>query len=334
MTRRNRDGHTGYVSPTVKPGDSIPWSSVHDDPDIVRYDWIERDGRRDLVRVHEVGIPFTWIDLATFGDYDNSSEIERSNHRVMREQFPWLVHVHGSHGSEGLGYLGKRENQNPTLLEALDALADYPILDESDCSELEMDMESEAWSDYGRADFLDELAKHLDAMHPEREHDRDAIDLYFGDDVYTLWHDGCDAYNVNGGNGYVIETGGGVHFYTRHWFDAAARGAEDARSTWSREARASLAERMATISHITGTIVPEQDPELDLAVRRALLAIHLGWSGTAAPRELVKQCTDRESCSVLADWLDERTPLAAPDRQMDLDLPFVLATGTEVHASA
>jgi hypothetical protein len=44
----------------------------------------------------------------------------------------------------------------------------------------------------------------------------------------------------------------------------------------------------------------------------------LGWNGAESPRELVKQCTDVESCSVLGDYLDERTPTEAPARQTEM----------------
>ena len=323
-----------YVAPTVKPGDSISWSQLHDSPEVTVYEDGEPYWPGSAMchqrRVEYQGVPFTPIPYCTFGDYDGSTAVERSNLRVMRERFPWLVHVTGDYGSEMLGYLGKLEYQNPDLIEAIEGLESYPVADEDDESQLELEMESEAWADYGRSDFRRALAKHT-RISDDRDLDLDDVPDRAIDE---LWYLGADAYNLNGGPGFMIEGGGGVYFLINDWIKGYEQSPSAGYSDWSRKARANINDQMARLNLAYGWIRPSVDPELDLTVRRALVAIHLGWSGTATPRELVKQCTDRESCSVLADWLDERTPLAAPDRQMDLDLPFVLATGTEVHASA
>ena len=139
-----------FVSADTKPGSSIHWNETSQTREIREYT-IERG------HTYHDGIEFHEIPHCTFGDYDNSTQVERSNHRVMRRDFPWLVHVYGSHGSEMLGYLGKRENQNPALIEAIDALEAYPIADESDLSELESNARQEAWQDFGCRDFADWL---------------------------------------------------------------------------------------------------------------------------------------------------------------------------------
>lgn len=221
-----------YVKPTTKPGDSISWGALSDKPEIVTYEWLP-EGNPDarLTRVTYEGIPFTPISYCTFGDYDNSTAVERSNARVMLERFPWLVTVTGDYGSQMVGYLGRRETQNPELLEAIDALDDYPVADESDMSDLEMNMEWEAWCDWGRRDFAKDLAPALDEIDPGYEHDvMDALDVpSYGSGTDSrsplddLWHSGCDAYNVNGGSGHVIEGGGNVHFYVDEWIERAKR---------------------------------------------------------------------------------------------------------------
>jgi tetratricopeptide (TPR) repeat protein len=146
-----------FVPPTVSPGDSIPWSRLSDTQEIREYVPLARERIDGNAWVTYEGIPFTPIPYCTFGDYDNSTTMERSNARVMRERFPWLVHVYGSHGSEMIGFLGKRENQNPDLIEAIESLESYPVLDESDESELRMERESEAWNDHGCRDFAEFL---------------------------------------------------------------------------------------------------------------------------------------------------------------------------------
>lgn len=98
-----------FVPPTVKAGESISWSVLHHTDSIVTHE-IRDHG---IVRVEYVGVPFTPIPYCTFGDYDNSTALERSNLRVMRERFPWLVHVTGDYGSEMIGYLGKPTPASP-----------------------------------------------------------------------------------------------------------------------------------------------------------------------------------------------------------------------------
>ena len=220
-----------YVKPTTKPGDSISWGALSDKPEIVTYEWLP-EGNPDarLQRVTYEGIPFTPIPYCTFGDYDNSTAVERSNARVMLERFPWLVTVTGDYGSQMVGYLGEPENQNPNLIEAIEALDGYPVADESDMSDLEMTMEWESWCDWGRRDFAGNLPTVLDEIDPGYEHDvQDTLDVSYGgkpdsrSPLDDLWHSGCDAYNVNGGTGYVIEGGGGVHFYVDEWCEQARR---------------------------------------------------------------------------------------------------------------
>ena len=50
----------------------------------------------------------------------------------------------------------------PVLVEMLDQLEDYPVLDDDDLSQFELDADSEAWDDWARRDYVRELVKHLD----------------------------------------------------------------------------------------------------------------------------------------------------------------------------
>lgn len=223
-----------YVAPSVEPGESISWSELHESTPITVYEDGEPYYPGSTLchqrRVEYDGVRFTPIPYCTFGDYDNSTALERSNLRVMRERFPHLVHVTGGHGSEMLGYLGSLDEQSDDLKEAIESLDNYPILDESDESELEMEMEMDAWADWGRGDFTKELVELLDALDPGYEHDADDLDdriksarvprIYHGgtwEDVDDVWREGCEAFNVNGGSGMTIECGGNVHFYIDHW---------------------------------------------------------------------------------------------------------------------
>jgi hypothetical protein len=72
-----------------------------------------------------------------------------------------------------IGYIGKRENQNPALLERIEELERYPVADEDDSSELETELEWEGWCDWGRRDFAKDLIAVLDEIDPSREHEID-----------------------------------------------------------------------------------------------------------------------------------------------------------------
>lgn len=169
-------------------------------------------------------LPLAIIRETEHGDYDGG-DVQRSNHRVLSkraEEFG-LYSIIGSHGYEALAYdatLGPVPSSDE-LCEILDGLETYALIDDDDHSALESELEHEAWEEDGRDDFKRELTGVLDALDPGHEHDLG--DGPEHDDLDKLWHDGCDLYNVNGGSGYVIETGCLVHFYIREWCDVAKR---------------------------------------------------------------------------------------------------------------
>jgi len=269
---------TYYVDSDVQPGDTITWSRWHDRP-------------------YPGSQPFNLITLATVGDYNGSTDIERSNLRSLlrdTEIGPHLVRVTGGYGTESCGYLGT-EPPCDELHEALDALDSYPILDEMDCSEMESEMESDAWESYGCEDFRKALITVLDEIDPAFEHTDRAEDL----DPTQLWHtwrDGCEAFNVNGGDGKVIESGGSVHFYIDEWAKDAA---SDGRSIheWARKAHAAMRRDLLKLAHDTrGALVPGEDDELDLAIEAftiactRLLASVPAWTPTDASEHAIARC--------------------------------------------
>lgn len=232
-----------YVSKETENGSTIHYSDIEENPYYVRDskgDWAGPDVARKRA------VQFTLIDECCYSDYSGSA-VERSNHRTMHEAFPWLVSVIGSHGSNGLGYLGAWDNQSKALREAIGALSDYPLFDEEDHSALESDMEIEAWADHGESDFRKALVRVLDTLDPDFE---DRHEIADGVDLFEIWREGCDAYNVNGGSGYTIETGSTVYFYIDEWADKAQR-PEDPRypwSDWARKARAALEEKLTALA--------------------------------------------------------------------------------------
>ncbi len=98
--------------------------------------------------------------LLSFGDYDHSCHVERSNVRVFLQEFgndPSIIHHRGAYGSEWIGININCSNEG--IIEALECLADYPCLNEEDCSLMEIEMQEEAWKSFGERDFEDQLEK-------------------------------------------------------------------------------------------------------------------------------------------------------------------------------
>lgn len=197
---------TVYVSPNTRPGDSVAWDDWRDtDGEHTWYDGPESPGN-PLGRYVARGIPMTIIEYASGSDYSGSL-VERSNARCLKADFPWLITLHGGHGTFGVAYLGRREHQNDRLIEAIESLADYPLYSETDHSDLEWERASEAWDDYGRADFRRALTKYLDAVYEPDEHD---LDLASDERIDDLWRAATE--RLQGGESFLNESGSAIHF--------------------------------------------------------------------------------------------------------------------------
>ncbi len=105
------------------------------------------------------------VEYATGSDYSGSS-VHRSNYRVLCAMLDehetgavtW-VRTPGGHGTYGIAV--RYFELSEPMREAIDALEDYPCLDDSDLSELENDEQGEAWDNWARKDFIRKLAKGL-----------------------------------------------------------------------------------------------------------------------------------------------------------------------------
>ena len=186
--------------------------------------------------------PIAVITCTEFSDY-SGSDVERSNHRVLLagEYQIQLISVYGSHGYQALAYdatLGPVPGDD-NLCEILEGTVDHALIDEDDCSNLEMDLEDEAWESGGREDFKRALVGVLDMLDDDggaeagHEHelpDDDStcalsveVNATWGEFWLELWRQGCDELGVNGGSGFAVETGGTVHFYTDDWCAKAGK---------------------------------------------------------------------------------------------------------------
>lgn len=236
------DERTVYVSPSTEPGDSVRYGDWQDKPGT--HTWYDGPESPDnpLGKYRAGGLPLTIIEYATGSDYSGNL-VEASNARVLHEQFPWLVTIYGGHGTFGLGYLGKRENQNPELIAALDALEQYPLADEGDHSELERETVDAAWEDYGRDDFRRALVEYFDAAYTPATHDLDACP---DETIDTLW---CDCTErLCGGEEYVNESGDVIHFPVRDVAEKITRNWPGLNKPSYDGARPSIAEQLNTIA--------------------------------------------------------------------------------------
>lgn len=193
--------------------------------------------------------PLAIIRCTEFSDY-SGSDVERSNYRVILNDGsdsklrPGMIQIIGQNGYQALAYdatLGPVPGDEE-LYEMLCGVSEYPLIDEDDHSELESDLESEAWVSHGLDDFKRAIVEVLDlfdddggaeAGHEHELPDDDERHTLLGIDIidsvavkwgglwWDLWSHGCDEFNVNGGSGFQVETGGGVHFYIDEWMKRA-----------------------------------------------------------------------------------------------------------------
>lgn len=111
------------------------------------YDWEQTD--KDHAEFVE--FPYT-----TWGDYVGGT-VERSNYNSLLRDFPdTFIHITGGYFSHTL-YLPMPYGPNgQALVEIMAGLENYPLYDEEDHSQLEMDIAWDAWEQYLKADIVRE----------------------------------------------------------------------------------------------------------------------------------------------------------------------------------
>lgn len=215
--------HEFYVTATVEAGDNINYGDIHSEPK----SW------------HDITKLITEFPNATGSDYSGGS-YTRSNYLTITEDEelkPFIITAYGGHGTYAVYYVGSYDDAPKVVQETHAALASYPILDEHKHSELEHELEMEAWTQDGLADFKKALMKRLNEVYDDFEHDTDAYEsklrdehnnfrgavrmgLPCGDDESTLTCDELlrwlwgDASDRHGDDGVRHEEGCTVFFYT------------------------------------------------------------------------------------------------------------------------
>lgn len=205
-----------YVNKHVRPGQVVHTGNVSE------FSNTPLPERSTTWGVNE---PIIIIHETEHGDYSGGS-VQASNYRVLmrnEEIGPHLIELYGSHGYKALAYeayLGPIPLCDE-LMVALESLDKYPLLDEDDHSDLESELESEAWSDHGCSDFrraLRRLAK--DTVAADYCDDlQSLIDDASGGELHMLRAEfGEQFYN---GEPFVVETGCSVHFFINEWMSGA-----------------------------------------------------------------------------------------------------------------
>lgn len=108
------------------------------------------------------------VEYATGSDYSGGS-VNESNYQVLGEMLEehhpedsepvvW-ARTSGGHGTYGI--VVRYGDLEEDVREAIDALEDYPLMDEEHHSNLELEQQGEAWENWGERDFIGECAKQL-----------------------------------------------------------------------------------------------------------------------------------------------------------------------------
>lgn len=107
-----------------------------------------------------------WLsDHCLSGDYCGASHT-LSNCKVLLEEFcgsPQCREVYGSYGSSSVVVDPRYLTEE--LLESLQSLENYPVLDENHCSNLEVELQGQAWENWGQRDFQSSLESRLSSLY-------------------------------------------------------------------------------------------------------------------------------------------------------------------------
>lgn len=155
---------------------------------------------------NELDKHFLFSHYLSFGDYDNSCAVERSNVRVFEEMYAdckgkdWIK-ITGHYGWECIAV--RLSSENTEIIETLKYLENYPCLDDQDVSLMEMEMENESWDNWIKDDLIKELKK-LDPNN-ENIYNEDITDENKLMEYYNELKKRANEYFIveSGGNGYI-----------------------------------------------------------------------------------------------------------------------------------
>lgn len=128
------------------------------------------------------------------GDYGGGTH-NVSNARVLINEFssPELREIGGGYGS--LGVVIDPRYLSEDLLENLQSLENYPVLDEDELSHYEMELQSEAWESWAEREFRDALESRLSEISSEDEAERAAEEIS-SEALYGLFREALETGNL------------------------------------------------------------------------------------------------------------------------------------------
>jgi hypothetical protein len=191
----------GYIVEDTQPFDWRKWLEDriwNRDDFLVRpwHEWFNEDdhddtivyGRWDDTKLGQVTHRDFFIhSLLSGSDYSGGS-VTVSNKRVFLEQFKDHDGVHEVFGGHGTYAVAVRADcLDADICEFFDNIADYPVADENDLSEVESEAEDAAWDSWVRMEFKDALGKLADS---ESEHGywwNEWVDLLDDGELYGLF---------------------------------------------------------------------------------------------------------------------------------------------------
>lgn len=131
-------------------------------------------------------------------DYSGSI-VSQSNYEVFLEKFGDVEGVYrltGDYSSYGVAI--KADLKNKEIAECIAALHDYPLIDDDAYSELETQIQGEAWESWGHTDFVRAIEKQFEIEDLEFDNDDDCLELFEAarDKANLYWEPqtGCDVY--------------------------------------------------------------------------------------------------------------------------------------------
>lgn len=135
-------------------------------------------------------------DCSWYGGY-NAPSIYRSNARVFRDDHRAALEA-GADG-DGPGLSLDVRYVTDEMLDALQSLESYPLLSEDDHSELELELQSEAWDSWVASDWSRAVAKALDQYAPEEADQywaEERLENVSADKLWELFHACADQSNT------------------------------------------------------------------------------------------------------------------------------------------
>lgn len=177
--------------------------------------WLEKDAvdddyahftQVDHKKSYYHTIPLFNVEYAGGSDYSGGT-VTKANYDTFLEMKneenlePFILELTGHHSSYGIAIRLDKGEVPQELLDAVEQLEDYPILDEEHLSEVEMEREGEDWESWGRSDWLRALRAEFIKYEEE-----------FDDPSYRqldeLWHRASQKL----GWSVEFETGGNAYF--------------------------------------------------------------------------------------------------------------------------